>query len=242
MVYSKRNITERLEVLLPSTMSTIFYLIRHGETDWNMSGRWQGHADVPLNEIGREQARRLAARLQGEGLRFDAIYTSDLQRAAETARIVGAALNIAPQQLLALREIDIGAWSGLTRVEMLDRDPEIVARLEAGEDMPRGGAERFADLAERAVAAVEHLAATHPGRTLALLTHGGPVRALLMHAARSNAELLLNHLHIGNTSLSILIVDAAGWDVGTINDMTHLAGDRQAPDLMSAPPDDAEPV
>jgi probable phosphoglycerate mutase len=74
------------------------------------------------------------------------------------------------------------------------------------------------------------------------VTHGGPVRALLMHAANGKADLPLNHLHIGNTSLSTLIVDAAGWDIGTINDMTHLAGDRQAPDLMSAPPDDAEPV
>jgi broad specificity phosphatase PhoE len=223
-------------------MNTVFYLIRHGETDWNMSGRWQGHADIPLNEIGRAQARRLAARLQSDGIRFDAIYTSDLQRAAETAQIIGAALDIAPRSLPALREIDVGAWSGLTRAEVIAADSDIFTRLEAGEDLPRGGAERFAHLVERVVTAVERLAATHRGQTLALVTHGGPVRALLMHAAHGKDAVLLNHMHIGNTSISLLAGGDSGWDIGAINDMAHLEGDQLAPDLMSAPPDDAEQV
>src|SRR5262245_42161594 len=116
---------------------TIFYLIRHGETDWNQSGRWQGHADVPLNALGRAQAQRLAERLRRERDPLDAIYSSDLLRAWETAQALAAAVGHAPQPLPALREIDVGSWSGLTRVEVMARDRDLMERLESGEDVPR---------------------------------------------------------------------------------------------------------
>jgi probable phosphoglycerate mutase len=220
---------------------TTFYLIRHGETDWNASGRWQGHTDVPLNELGRMQARRLAERLRAEGVRLDAIYSSDLERAWETAQIIAAAMGCPPQPLVALREIDVGAWGGLTRAEVVARTPELIERLDSGEDVARGGdGERFADLYQRVVGAVERLAAAHPAGRLALVSHGGPVRALLLHAARDKVNALPRHFHIGNTSLSLLTGDASGWDLGAINDMSHLEHNRQAPDIMSAPPDDAE--
>jgi broad specificity phosphatase PhoE len=220
---------------------TIFYLIRHGETDWNIQGRWQGHTDVPLNAIGRAQAQRLAERLRDEGAHFDAIYSSDLQRAWETAGALGAALDLAPQPLQALREIDVGGWGGLTHAQLLARDPDLVARLESGEDVRRGGTgERFADLYRRAVEAAERLAAERPDGRLLLVTHGGPVRALLLHAARDKAGALPRPLHIGNTSISVLRGDPSGWALDAINDMRHLANTAQAPDMMSAPPDDAE--
>ena len=220
---------------------TIFYLIRHGETDWNLNGRWQGHTDVPLNALGRAQARRLAERLRREDIHFDAIYSSDLLRAWETAQALGVALGIAPRPLDALREIDVGAWSGLTHAEVLERDRELVERLESGEDVPRGGSgERFAELYDRVVGAVDQLAAEHPDGRLALVTHGGPVRALLLHAARDKRNALPRRFHIGNTSVSLLAGGAAGWDLDAINDMSHLEDGAQAPDMMSAPPDDAE--
>jgi probable phosphoglycerate mutase len=220
---------------------TVFYLIRHGETDWNLSGRWQGHADVPLNALGRAQARRLAERLRRELVRPDAIYSSDLLRAWETAEIVGATLGITPQPLPALREIDVGAWSGLNRAEVLERDQDLVERLESGEDARRGGTgERFAELYRRVVGTVDQLAAAHPNGRLVLVTHGGPVRALLLHGARDKRDALPRRLHIGNTSVSLLIGGRTGWDLGMINDMSHLENDAQAPDMMSTPPDDAE--
>ena len=218
---------------------TVFYLIRHGETDWNLDGRWQGHTDIPLNAIGRAQAQRLAARLGASDTHFDAIYSSDLQRAWETAMIVGTGLHIAPQPLQALREIDVGAWSGLTREQLIARDPEIFARIESGEDVARGGGERLVDLYNRVVTAVEDLAAAYPEQTLLLVTHGGPVRVLLMHAARDKVGIAPRRVQIGNTSISIVIRDAAGWELGQLNDMAHLQETAQAPDLMSAPPDDA---
>lgn len=214
---------------------TTFYVIRHGETDWNRSGRWQGHTDTPLNNAGRSQARSLAARLRTEGVRFDAIYSSDLARAWETAAIVGEALGMAPQALLALREIDLGRWSGLTRAEVIASDGEIFARIESGEDMPRGGGERFADLYDRAVTAVEYLAAAHPRGTLALVTHGGTARALLLHAARNKPGMSVHRAYIGNTALSVLVSNGAGWTFDTINDITHLDDAAPAPDLMATP-------
>jgi broad specificity phosphatase PhoE len=220
---------------------THFFLIRHGETDWNMQGRWQGHTDIPLNAIGQAQAQRLAERLRNEGASFDIIYSSDLLRAWETASIVGAALDLEPQPLLALREIDVGGWSGLTHAEVRTHNPDLLARLESGEDIQRGGTgERFADLYRRVVEAAERLAAERSNGRLMLVTHGGPVRALLLHAARDKADALPRPLHIGNTSLSVLRNGQTEWTLEIINDMRHLVGGAQARDLMSAPPDDAQ--
>ncbi|HEX9371110.1 MAG TPA: histidine phosphatase family protein, partial [Roseiflexaceae bacterium] len=132
-------------------MKTTFFVIRHGETDWNLNGRWQGHADVPLNQVGRVQARRLADRLLRDGARIDAIYSSDLKRAWETARAVAAALDLAPRLDPSLREIDVGSWSGLTSTEVLARDTDTYERIKSGEDVARGGGERFLDLYTRVV-------------------------------------------------------------------------------------------
>ncbi len=161
MVYSA-TLTEDIEIHVKTT----FFVIRHGETDWNLNGRWQGHADVPLNQVGRVQARRLADRLLRDGARIDAIYSSDLKRAWETARAVAAALDLAPRLDPSLREIDVGSWS--------------------------------------------------------------------------MAGVKAQSLHIGNTSITVLTHGQDGWQLGRINDMSHLEASPQAPDMMSAPPDDTE--
>ncbi len=235
MVYSA-TLTEDIEIHVKTT----FFVIRHGETDWNLNGRWQGHADVPLNQVGRVQARRLADRLLRDGARIDAIYSSDLKRAWETARAVAAALDLAPRLDPSLREIDVGSWSGLTSTEVLARDTDTYERIKSGEDVARGGGERFLDLYTRVVAAAERLAAEQAGRTLAVVTHGGPVRALILHAARDMAGVKAQSLHIGNTSITVLTHGQDGWQLGRINDMSHLEASPQAPDMMSAPPDDTE--
>lgn len=220
-------------------MTTTVYLIRHGETDWNVNGRWQGHTDVPLNDVGRKQAELLAQRLRDEGVRFDAIYSSDLTRAYQTAWQVGAAVRVAVQLLPPLREIDLGSWGGLTSAQIRERYPVEFALIEQGQDIPRGGGETIAGMGRRVVAAVEAMIAQHPGETLALVTHGGPVRALLTRANFQGDGIDKFH-HIGNTSITIVRCDGPHWETVTVNDMRHLAALPQAPDLMSAPPDDAE--
>ncbi len=117
---------------------TELLLARHGETDWNRERRWQGHADPPLNELGRAQARRLAEALAGEQL--EAIYASDLRRAHETAEIVGARLGLPVTSDPDLREIDVGSWSGLTpRGARRPRLRTAEAKEEHAERGARGG-------------------------------------------------------------------------------------------------------
>src|SRR5919197_1548649 len=143
-------------------MATLLVLARHGETDWNREHRLQGWADPPLNELGREQALELADALDGE--RFDAIYSSDLRRAVETAEIVASALAAgAVVQDAALREVDLGSWSGRLWDEV------------AGLERPDG--ESREQHRARVVGGVLRLAAAHPGQTLLIVSHGGSIRA-----------------------------------------------------------------
>ncbi|NJN15231.1 MAG: histidine phosphatase family protein [Oscillochloris sp.] len=220
-------------------MTTLF-LIRHGETDWNMQGRWQGHADVPLNDIGRRQAALVAARLRDESVVFDAIYSSDLARAFQTAWEIGAAVKVAVQLLPSLREIDLGNWSGLTYEEMREKYPTEIALLDQGQDIPRGGAETLAAMQRRVVEAVDAIAAHHKGECLALVTHGGCIRMMLAHAERFAGDGFKRYPHIGNTSISVVTIVDGRWQIERVNDMQHLEAQAE-PDLVSAPPDDAEP-
>ena len=102
-------------------METLVLVARHGQTDWNRERRWQGHADRPLTPAGRAQAQALAGRLGA--VRLDAICASDLRRARETARTVAAPHGLEVEIVPALREVDTGDWTGLTRAEAEARDP-----------------------------------------------------------------------------------------------------------------------
>jgi broad specificity phosphatase PhoE len=145
---------------------TTIFLARHGETDWNREGRWQGWADPPLNERGRDQARELAEQLRATP--FDAVYSSDLARAHETAEIVAKPHRMAVVADPGLREIDVGSWSGLTRAELDERFPD--------GDRPDG--ETRDQHRVRVQAAVERIARANLGRRILIVTHGGTMRAL----------------------------------------------------------------
>src|SRR5213076_218915 len=133
---------------------TTLLLARHGETDWNREGRWQGWADPPLNAAGRAQAHELAEQLRS--VPFDAVYSSDLRRAHETAEIVAAPHAVPVVADLGLREIDVGSWSGLTRSAIEERFPG--AEHHDGES-------REEHLA-RVLATVERIASAHPGERI----------------------------------------------------------------------------
>ncbi len=159
---------------------TTLLLARHGETDWNRDDRFQGHADPPLNAAGRAQAQALADRLEPEDVH--AVYTSPLRRAHETAEIVGARLSLTVGTVEALREIDVGSWSGLTRSDVERRFPEGYARwLALGPGWEDG--ETYDQLGERVVPALLELGQRHPGERVLVVTHGGPIRAAAARAA-----------------------------------------------------------
>ena len=157
---------------------TTVYLARHGQSDWNAAGRWQGHADRPLTELGLRQAADLAVALAG--VRLDAVYSSDLRRARETAEAVAAPRGLAVTTLVELREVDVGSWSGLTRAEAKERFPGGFRRWTDGGHGWEDG-EPYDLMAKRVVAAVRRIAAGHEGGCVLAVSHGGPIRAL--HAA-----------------------------------------------------------
>ena len=144
---------------------TTLLIARHGETAWNAEGRWQGHADIPLNARGRAQAFELAERLAPE--RIEAIYTSDLSRARDTADIVGARLGIPVVSDPDLREIDVGPIEGLTAEE--------AQHVEGWHGEPKEAH------TARTLAAIDRIAGRHPHERVLIVTHGGSMRRVHDH-------------------------------------------------------------
>lgn len=151
-------------------------LWRHGQTTWNTENRFQGHADVPLNEIGMQQAREAAQLLAN--LSPAAIISSDLQRALHTAQQLGALIDCDVVADPQLRETDVGEWSGKTIDEIRASDPDRYLDWVAGLDVHAGGAENRTEVADRMeraiIAAVEKV-----DGLLVVVTHGGAARAAI---------------------------------------------------------------
>jgi len=183
---------------------TTILLARHGETDWNREGRFQGHADPPLNRTGRAQAVDLSAALMAEQLA--AVYSSPLRRALETAEVLATSHGLEPVPVDDLREVDVGSWSGLTRAEVEERFPAQFARwLDYGQGWEDG--ETYEEMGRRAVDALLLLAAAHDGERVLAVTHGGPIRAAFAFAdGTTHAEARRLGPRIGNTFVAELAV------------------------------------
>ena len=154
---------------------TTIYLARHGESDWNAANRFQGHSDRPLTDLGREQAQALGELVAAENV--EAIYSSPLKRALETALIVAVRSGLEVVEDEDLREVDTGSWSGLSRAEVQERFPERFERWTSGGAGWEDG-ESYEEMAERVLAAVNRIAAAHPGGRVLIVSHGGPIRAI----------------------------------------------------------------
>jgi len=185
---------------------TTILLARHGETDWNREGRFQGWADPPLNATGCAQAVELSVELMAEDLA--AVYSSPLRRAYETAEVVAASRGLEPVTVDALREVDVGSWSGLTRAEIELRFPDQYARwLGYGQGWEDG--ETYEQMAERVVRALLELAEERDGKRILAVTHGGPIRAASAFADRvSYAEARRRSPVVGNTAVLEFAVEA----------------------------------
>jgi broad specificity phosphatase PhoE len=156
-------------------------LTRHGQSEWNALGRWQGQADPPLSDRGRRQAHE-AARALGA---VDAIWASDLRRAAETAVIIGDDMGVGPVVLDAdLRERDAGEWTGLTRAEIEQRYPGF---LPDGRRPP--GWESDELLVARAQRTLERIADAVPAGDVLVITHAGLVFAVERHLGLDRTRL-----------------------------------------------------
>lgn len=201
--------------------------VRHGETEWNASLRYQGHANIPLNEKGRAQAHAVAKRLKSYGV--EAIYTSDLIRAEETARIIGADLKIPPKLMPDLREIDVGQWEGLTPEELYRRYPEHMREFDRDPARTvRLGGESYAQLQQRALTALNQIANNHQqGQTIVAVSHGGTIRALLCHVIGLDLAYF-GRMWLDNGSLNELRRRSESWRLLRLNDVAHLEGTELA--------------
>ncbi len=199
---------------------TTLYLVRHGETEWNAGGRFQGQRDIPLNEAGRQQAARAAAALAE--VPFTAIFTSDLARAAETARIVAAPHGLAPVPDLRLREASFGAWEGMTTPEIGRQWPDLLAAWQADtvHTVPPGG-ESMAAVQARMTAFTRELLVRYPDETLGLIGHGGALRAVVALALGADLTIF-RRLRLDNCSVSIVTHLRDHFTLVRLNDVSHL--------------------
>ena len=197
--------------------------IRHGETAWNVDTRIQGQLDVPLNDIGRWQAHRLALAVSDEGI--DAVYASDLLRAMQTAQAVAAGTGREIVTDPGLRERGFGVFEGLTYAEIQQRFPEMSERWRKRDPtFGAPGGETLRDFFDRSVATVTRLALAHPGQTIAVVSHGGVMDALYRAAARVALDAPRSW-QLGNASINRLLHTPQGFSLVGWSDTFHLEDD-----------------
>lgn len=173
-------------------------LIRHGQTDWNSEGRWQGHIDIPLNTSGLEQAQALAAHLKDQPI--TAIHSSDLLRARQTAAPLAKALGLIVHADARLRELNLGSFQGLTNAEISSQYPQQAAQMREdylGFPFPEGESRR--EMQQRALTAFREIAAKEPGPETVIVTHGGTIRVLLMALFAQRDDI--RRISLYNTSI-----------------------------------------
>ena len=160
---------------------TELWLVRHGQTDWNLEGRYQGQSDLPLNETGMAQARKLADKLAGGS--FDAIYASDLQRAQQTGIEIAGRLGLEIQLDPRLREINQGEWEGQLFTDLVKKYAAEMEKRRANplDARPPGG-ESVPEVAERAWAAVDDVVRKYPEGRVLVVSHGLALATLIAKA------------------------------------------------------------
>jgi broad specificity phosphatase PhoE len=198
---------------------TRFTLIRHGETDWNVNGRWQGQASVPLNALGQQQAAITAAYLSTLGVAYTAIYASDLSRAAVTAALIAQKIGLSVQHDPRLREIDVGEWQGLTEEEVRAWDAERLAQVRRDPQAAvRPSGESWQQVSDRAMSVMRELHRRHPTGEVLVVSHGGTIRSVL-----SALALAFPSAPLGNCSRTLLSAAADQWTLDAYNLTDHLA-------------------
>jgi 2,3-bisphosphoglycerate-dependent phosphoglycerate mutase len=195
-------------------------LVRHGQSTWNHEHRIQGQLDPPLSDEGRRQAARLGRRLAGR--KFSGFYTSDLQRALETSRVIGEALGIEPTPMEGLREIYLGEWEGLLTEELAVRYPVAWAGWteEPDWDLVPGG-EGSAQFEARVKVALDSLFDRHQQGDVLAVTHGGVIQIALHHVVGRQGHGIFP-FRIQNTSMSVIEKRNGRLVVSGVNDIGHL--------------------
>ena len=212
-------------------MATTLYLIRHGETDYNASGRMQGWLDIPLNEMGFHQAKLLAHRFRGKSIA--AVYASPLMRAAETARAVAEAVGAPISMDERLREYNMGDWSGLTIEDIVKSEPNFSAHGPIEIPVPNG--ESAQDMHARVDSFLQEVIERYPNDRVVAVSHGGTL-AMGVATMLGMPVLRRQPFSFGNTSIAEADYSHGQWRLRTLNDQCHFhMQTKDAPE--AAPPE-----
>ena len=196
------------------------FLVRHGVTEWNREGRYQGQIDVPLSDEGRRQVAALRDRLGEQS--FDVCYSSALSRARETGQIVLGGRAVPSHERADLGEMHYGAWEGLLREEIIERYLGDWARFRADPiDCAPPEGESLRALQRRVSAAIERIAAEHPDANILVAAHGGSVRAIVAHYLKLDLGAIWK-LRMDNAGLTIIDLYGSGGMLSLCNDTAHL--------------------
>ena len=198
-------------------------LIRHGYSEYNKLRRFSGQLDVALDEIGVEQARCTAEYVL-ENFKIDAVYSSDLKRAYDTAKPIADALGLPVVTSKQIRELDVGLWGGKNGEELRAEFPENFALYKKDVALVRcDGGEGYADLWKRSLAEIERIARENDGNTIVIATHGGVIRCARTAWSGIPLERIASVPHVPNASVSVAEYDDGGFRLITIGYSEHLS-------------------
>lgn len=202
--------------------TTRFCLVRHGETDWNVERRLQGHTDIDLNMRGVAQAEQMARALQKINLQFDVLYTSDLQRAAKTAKEIERLFEKSAIANSELRERHLGALQGLTMQDAPRIEPDLwQSHLKRSLDEELRGGESINQFSRRIGKALDRILKQHIGKTILIVSHGGALDMMYRLASKQplDSEKVVV---VPNASLNWISHDGKSWKVDSWADTSHL--------------------
>jgi len=198
---------------------TTLLLIRHAETEWNKGERIQGHLDSPLTRHGEEEAACLWKRLQKK--KIDVAFSSDAPRCIRTSEIALEGTDLRVSVLQELRERNLGAWEGLFFPDLKSKEPAAVEAYYNDPNFKPAGGENWPELQSRVMSGLKKILADHEGKTIAVFTSGGPVKAALLGTFGIPPETW-SSWRTSNTSISILEKRKGRWRVNVFNDTSHL--------------------
>jgi broad specificity phosphatase PhoE len=202
-----------------SNRKTTFYIVRHGQTEWNEQGLMQGNADSPLTEKGERQAQETSEKLKY--INFDLVFSSDLLRAKRTAEIIALEHKLAVETTKLLRERNFGGYEGQPYAAMHAFD-ELMAKLteEERQTFTQNGVENDASFIARILTFFRETAVIHPGKSILVVSHGGVMRSLLIHLGMAVWSADYSTLHIENASYIRLLSDGIDFEVKELEGIT----------------------
>ena len=206
-------------------MTNTIYIVRHGQTEWNLLGKTQGHGNSDLTPKGIEQAELLADSMTKYPI--DYIYSSDLGRAYQTAEIIGNKLSIEVEKTEALREMNFGTWEGRIIKDIIEEDPELYKMWRNEPHLakiPQG--ETLSQIKERTDAFIKEINEKYDGKHIVLVTHSLCASIMLLSFLDSDVKNIYR-INQANTALNIIELRDYGPVVMKMNDTTHIINDTK---------------